>query len=72
MHVTRMKRGQPATHQIRGDELRALRKLQRSSDGVQRVFCKRIDKRKQGFSEFLKFRESLQLNFFRSYNTTDM
>ena len=29
MHVTRKKQGQPATHQIRGDELRALRKLQK-------------------------------------------
>ena len=29
MHVTRKKHGQPATHQIRGDELRALRKLQK-------------------------------------------
>jgi hypothetical protein len=27
MHVTRKKRGQPTTHRIRGDELRALRKL---------------------------------------------
>jgi type 1 fimbriae regulatory protein FimB/type 1 fimbriae regulatory protein FimE len=29
MRVTRKKHGQPATHQIRGDELRALRKLQK-------------------------------------------
>jgi type 1 fimbriae regulatory protein FimB/type 1 fimbriae regulatory protein FimE len=29
IHVTRKKQGQPATHQIRGDELRALRKLQK-------------------------------------------
>jgi type 1 fimbriae regulatory protein FimB/type 1 fimbriae regulatory protein FimE len=29
MHVTRKKQGKPATHQIRGDELRALRKLQK-------------------------------------------
>jgi type 1 fimbriae regulatory protein FimB/type 1 fimbriae regulatory protein FimE len=29
MHITRKKQGLPATHQIRGDELRALRKLQK-------------------------------------------
>jgi integrase len=32
MHVTRMKRGQATTHQIRGDELRALRKLQKEQE----------------------------------------
>ena len=32
MHVTRMKRGQPATHQVRGDELRALRKLHKEQE----------------------------------------
>ena len=32
MHVTRKKHGQPATHQVRGDELRALRKLQKEQE----------------------------------------
>lgn len=33
MHVTRKKSGKPATHPIRGDELRELRKLRRESTG---------------------------------------
>ena len=32
MHVTRKKHGQPATDQIRGDELRALRKLHKEQE----------------------------------------
>jgi integrase len=32
IHVTRKKHGQAATHQIRGDELRALRKLQKNQE----------------------------------------
>jgi type 1 fimbriae regulatory protein FimB/type 1 fimbriae regulatory protein FimE len=32
LHVTRVKNGSPATHPIRGDELRALRKLRREQD----------------------------------------
>jgi hypothetical protein len=32
MRVTRKKHGQAATHQIRGDELRALRKLQKEQE----------------------------------------
>lgn len=32
MHVRRVKRGTPATHPVIGDELRALRKLQRDQD----------------------------------------
>ena len=32
MHVRRVKRGTPSTHPIRGDELRALRRLQREQD----------------------------------------
>jgi integrase len=32
MHVTRKKHGQSTTHQIRGDELRALRKLQKAQE----------------------------------------
>ena len=31
LHVTRVKRGTPSTHPIRGDELRALRQLQRDA-----------------------------------------
>jgi integrase len=31
LHVRRVKRGTPATHPLRGDEMRALRKLQRES-----------------------------------------
>ena len=31
LHVNRVKRGTPATHPIRGDEMRALRRLQRES-----------------------------------------
>src|SRR5690242_11970450 len=32
MHIRRVKQGTPATHPIRGDELRALRRLQREQD----------------------------------------
>jgi site-specific recombinase XerD len=32
LHVRRVKRGTPATHPIRGDEMRALRKLQRKQE----------------------------------------
>ena len=32
IHVTRKKRGLPATHQVRGDELRALRKLHKEQE----------------------------------------
>lgn len=32
MHVRRVKQGTPATHPVRGDELRALRRLQREQD----------------------------------------
>ena len=34
MHVRRAKNGKPATHPIRGDELRALRKLQREGAAI--------------------------------------
>ena len=33
MHVRRLKNGKPATHPIRGDEMRALRKLRRDTTG---------------------------------------
>ena len=32
IHITRKKHGQPATHQVRGDELKALRKLQKEQE----------------------------------------
>src|SRR5437762_479612 len=32
LHVRRVKNGKPATHPIRGDEMRALRKLQREQE----------------------------------------
>ena len=32
LHVTRVKKGTPSTHYLRGDELRALRKLQREQE----------------------------------------
>jgi integrase len=38
MHVRRVKNGKPATHPIRGDELRALRKLQREAPPSPFVF----------------------------------
>jgi integrase len=38
MHVSRVKNGKPATHPIRGDELRALRKLQREAPRSPFVF----------------------------------
>jgi integrase len=38
MHVRRAKNGKPATHPIRGDELRALRKLQREAPQSPFVF----------------------------------
>src|SRR5580704_12712959 len=38
LHVRRAKKGTPATHPLRGDELRALRKLQRESPAASYVF----------------------------------
>jgi type 1 fimbriae regulatory protein FimB/type 1 fimbriae regulatory protein FimE len=38
LHVRRVKNGKPATHPIRGDEMRALRKLQRESSKSVYVF----------------------------------
>jgi integrase len=38
LHVRRAKKGTPATHTLRGDELRALRKLQRESPASSFVF----------------------------------
>jgi integrase len=38
LHVRRAKKGTPATHPLRGDELRALRKLQRESPASSFVF----------------------------------
>ena len=34
MHVTRLKKGTPATHPIEGDELRLLRRLRRETEGA--------------------------------------
>jgi type 1 fimbriae regulatory protein FimB/type 1 fimbriae regulatory protein FimE len=39
LHVQRAKRGTPSTHPIRGDELRALRRLRRESPADAYVFC---------------------------------
>ncbi len=38
LHVRRAKNGKPATHPIRGDELRALRELERTKSGSPYVF----------------------------------
>jgi type 1 fimbriae regulatory protein FimB/type 1 fimbriae regulatory protein FimE len=38
LHVRRVKKGTPATHPLRGDEMRALRKLQRESPASSFVF----------------------------------
>jgi type 1 fimbriae regulatory protein FimB/type 1 fimbriae regulatory protein FimE len=38
LHVNRVKNGKPATHPIRGDELRALRKLEREAAASRFVF----------------------------------
>src|SRR5262245_5891325 len=38
MHVRRVKNGKPATHPIRGDELRALRQLRRDNPSTEYVF----------------------------------
>jgi integrase len=38
LHVRRAKNGKPTTHPLRGDELRALRKLQRESPASSFVF----------------------------------
>lgn len=38
LHVRRLKNGTPSTHPLRGPEIRALRKLQRDSDGCPYVF----------------------------------
>jgi integrase len=39
LHVRRTKRGMPSVHPIRGDELRALRRLQREQPPSPHVFC---------------------------------
>ena len=39
LHVRRSKRGTPSVHAIRGDELRALRRLQREQPQSPYVFC---------------------------------
>jgi integrase len=39
LHVRRTKRGMPSVHPIRGDELRALRRLQREQPPGPYVFC---------------------------------
>jgi site-specific recombinase XerD len=38
LHINRVKNGVPSVHPIQGDELRALRKLQRESDNSEFVF----------------------------------
>jgi integrase len=38
LHVRRVKRGTPSTHPLRGDEMRALRRLQRESEASSFVF----------------------------------
>ena len=38
LHVRRVKNGKPASHPIRGDEMRALRKLQRETSNSRYVF----------------------------------
>jgi site-specific recombinase XerD len=38
LHVNRVKNGKPATHPIRGDEMRALRKLEREAAASRFVF----------------------------------
>jgi integrase len=38
LHVRRVKRGTPSTHPLRGDEMRALRRLQRESEAPSFVF----------------------------------
>ncbi len=38
MHINRLKNGTPSTHPLRGPELRALRRLQRDSDGGPYIF----------------------------------
>src|SRR5271155_696883 len=40
LHVRRVKKGTPATHPLRGDEMRALRKLQRESAQSPFVFTR--------------------------------
>jgi integrase len=39
LHVRRSKRGTPSVHPIQGDELRALRRLQRETPASPHVFC---------------------------------
>ena len=39
LHVRRVKNGTPSVHPIRGDELRALRRLQREQEASPFVFC---------------------------------
>src|SRR5262249_7322218 len=39
LHVRRAKNGTPSVHPIRGDELRALRRLQREQEASPFVFC---------------------------------
>ena len=39
LHVTRLKNGDPSVHFLEGDEIRALRKIQREYSGSDFIFC---------------------------------
>jgi integrase len=58
MHVRRVKGGVPSVHPIKGDELRALRRLQREGENSEFVF---ITERNSPFTEagFAKMIERL-------------
>ena len=42
LHVTRVKHGRPSAHPIRGDEMRMLRKLPRTTPWKRRWHCRRL------------------------------
>ena len=56
LHVNRVKNGKPATHPIRGDEIRALRKLEREAAASRFVFTneRRAPFSPDGFSWLVK------------------
>jgi type 1 fimbriae regulatory protein FimB/type 1 fimbriae regulatory protein FimE len=55
LHVRRVKNGTPSTHPLRGDELRALRRLQRESESSPFVF---VSERGSPFTAFFTVDET--------------
>ena len=65
IHVRRVKQGTPATHPLRGDEMRALRKLQRESAPSPLLFTSErgASFATAGFAKMLKSGAEARLDF---------